>query len=155
VRTDGPVTVQLPSCGETAVFAKSGDSPGACRDRKTPRVRAKSVRRGKRRIVIRGVASDRGCAAKGLLRARKGHVSRVVVSVALRVGKRCRYLRASGRLTRPRGCRSAVLLRAKGTRRWSLTKKTRLPHGKYVVRPHALDAAGNRSRGVRLKRVRL
>ena len=158
VTSDGPVTVNLPDCGQTAKFAGSGDSPGACRDRRTPRVRVKKhgthLRHG--RLSIRGTASDRGCAAKGLRRANaRGHVSRVVVSVALVKHKRCRFLRADSKLTKARSCRRAVLLRAKGTRKWSLSKPVTLPHGKYVIRPHAVDAAGNRSRGVRPTRIRL
>jgi hypothetical protein len=157
VTSDGPLTVNLPDCGQNVKFAGSGNSPGVCRDRRTPRVRVKKhgIRLRNGRLSVRGTASDRGCAAKGALRAASGHVSQVRVSVALLHGKRCRFLRANGKLTTARSCRSAVLLRASGTRKWSLTKNANLPHGRYVIRPHAIDAAGNRSRGVRPTRITL
>jgi dienelactone hydrolase len=149
VTTDGPVTVRLAGCGQTATFAKSGDSPGACADHLAPRVtfgRRGVSRRHHGRVRLLGRAFDRGCNASGGRRASSGHVSRVIVSVAKASHGRCRFLLKSGQLGAERDCGKPVKLRAKGTRRWRLRSAEGMPTGHYRIRAQAVDAAGNRSR---------
>jgi len=156
VTTDGPVTVDLPGCGQALAFARSGDSRGACTDRLAPRavVKRSGIRRRHGRFQVRGRATDRGCKGSRGLRSRRGTVKRVAVSVARVRRHGCRFLTAKGRFTRARSCRRGVFLPAKGTRRWSFRTR-RLPAGRYRIGARAVDAAGNRSRKRRGVRVRL
>lgn len=94
-------------------------------------------------VRVRGRARDRGC----------GGTKRVQVSVARKVGGRCAFLRRNGRFTKPRRCRRAVYLRARGKRRWRLVKRVQLPAGRYVLRVRAFDGAGNRERRTRKRNV--
>jgi subtilase family serine protease len=67
----------------------AGRKVGACTDATAPRSRIKrsSLRASRRRLVLAGSASDRGCGASGA-----GRVKRVRVAVARLRGKRCRFL---------------------------------------------------------------
>jgi hypothetical protein len=118
----------------------TGSGKPSCRDTLAPTARftraAQTARR--RRLVLSGRASDRS----NCRRARAG-VRRVVVSVALRTGKRCRFLRSDGRLGTPRSCARQAFLPARGTTRWSFTLRRRLPRGRYRVAVKAMDRAGN------------
>jgi dienelactone hydrolase len=156
VTSDGPITVNLPQCGEAVKLSGSGDSPGACRDRLPPRARVArhGVKRSHGRLVVRGRASDRGCKGSGSLRSRRGVVARVGVSVARVHGHRCRFLKRKGGFTSARKCRRAIFLPARGTKKWRLRTR-KLPRGRYHVRARAIDGAGNRSPGRRYVRFTL
>ena len=93
------------------------------------------------RLHLRGRASDTGCVAAVSV---AGRVVRVEVAISLAAGRKCRFVTASGALTRARSCAKPVWLKAKGTTAWSLTTKRRLPRGTYAVQVRARDAAGNR-----------
>ncbi len=125
------------------------DSPLAlCADAKAPRAvlsRARTTLRSTR-IVVRGTASDRGCAATPATRARPGALRRVSVAVALRAGTRCRFLSRSGKLGGARSCRSPRFVTARGTSPWRLDLRGRFRKGAYVVTVRAVDTAGNRQR---------
>ena len=113
-----------------------------CKEFEAPRsaVRAARARRG--RLRVRGRARDTGC----------GGLRRVEVSIARRAGRRCRFVRRSGRLGARRRCRNAVWLNARGRSRWRLAVRRGLPPGRYVARSRARDRAGNverRRRGAR------
>jgi hypothetical protein len=105
--------------------------------------------RRKSRVTRRGVR------LRGRARGRSGcgATKRVQVSVARRVGRRCAFLRRTGRFTKARSCRRAVYLKAKGTRRWRFSKRANLPAGTYVVRVRAVNRAGNRERRTRKRNV--
>ena len=80
-----------------------------------------------------------------------GKVSRVYVSVARVRGKvghqTCAFLTAKRTLAKFRSCRKPVLLKAHGTKRWSITLNPKtLPRGNYRVVVRALDAAKNKER---------
>jgi hypothetical protein len=110
---------------------------GGCSDRKPPRSRfdRRHTRVTSRRGVrARGRAADRGCAGLGA----------VLVSVSRPRGHRCRFVQANGRLSGARGCRSPVLLRASGTRKWTLLLKARVPRGHYRVQVRGVDRNGNK-----------
>jgi hypothetical protein len=57
--------------------------------------------------------------------------------------RRCRFVAATGKLTRARSCRKPVWLAAKGTASWSFGAKRTLPRGAYAMRARARDRAGN------------
>jgi hypothetical protein len=125
---------------------------GSCLDRLAPRsvVRGRArFRRG--RLVLRGTAADRGCRAR---------LARVTVTVGKRVARgRCRFVDARGRLGRARNCLRGLPLLARGTSRWSLRLRARLPRGRYVLLARAVDTAGNvepaRRRGPNVGRLSL
>ena len=95
-----------------------------------------------------------GARITGRARSRCG-IQRVDVAVARNVGRRCAFLRRSGRLAAPRRCLPPRYLRATGRRRWRLRVTAPLPPGRYVVRSRALDRHGRPGvRSVRRVRVR-
>jgi hypothetical protein len=110
----------------TATGSSAGVACGAPRSSfaRTSRLSARSLR-------LRGTAAGSGCA-----------VRQVRVAVARKTGSRCRFLQASGRFGSPRSCLRTTYLRARGTRRWSLTTRARLPRGSYLVWSRAIDSAG-------------
>jgi hypothetical protein len=135
---------------------------GSCRD-KIPPVshfnRKRSVSR--RKLHFSGRSSDKGCkGANGVFVA--GKIGRVLVSVARVKGKtkhqRCAFLTSKRRLAKFGNCRKPVLLRAHGTRKWSITLRPKtLPRGNYRVVVRAIDAAKNkeRPRGASIAHFRL
>lgn len=128
---------------------KYDDSPLAlCADARRPRsvLSRKRSRLSSRRILLRGTASDRGCAATGATRKRPGSVSKVSVAVARKAGARCRFLGRRGTFGRARACSEPVYLRAQGTKRWRLQLRGSFPPGSYRVSRRARDGAGNRER---------
>jgi hypothetical protein len=106
-----------------------------CTDAQAPVARfdRRRSRVSRRRVRVRGRASDRGCAG----------LAAVLVSVAKPRGLRCRFLQANGRLTPLRLCRRPVRLRATGTRSWRLSLRAHLPPGRYRVQVRAVDRRGN------------
>jgi len=110
--------------------------PGACTDQTPPTssFTSKAAKRFKRTRVLRGSASDVGCG-----------VDKVEVSLARRVGKRCRFYTRSAKLSRrATSCgRATAFMPAKGTTRWSFKLPGKLARGKYVIRTRATDFAGN------------
>jgi hypothetical protein len=122
-----------------------GVAPGACTDQLRP-VAAfgrHTARRARRTHRLRGTASDRGCG-----------LDRVRVSIARKVGTRCRPLLRTRHLGRATSCRHRHWLPVRGTSRWSFRLPARLPHGAYVFRVRAVDFAGNRQHA-RVQRLRL
>ncbi len=113
-----------------------------------PRAPVSSVTRGSlrissRRVLVRGRASDHGCQASGGLLERPGQLGRVLVAVALREGRRCRFLRLTATLSAPRSCSRALYLPARGLRSFSLKLRGALPAGRYQVWSQAADTSGN------------
>src|SRR4051812_1362333 len=112
--------------------------PGACTDQVAPtsKFSKRAAKRAKRTRVLRGTARDVGCG-----------LDRVEISVARKVGKRCRYLAGSKLSRRATSCgRPARWLRVKGTSHWSFRFPKRLGRGTYVIRTRATDFAGNHER---------
>ena len=136
---------------------KYDDSPlPLCADARRPRSvlsRKRSILRSGR-ILLRGTASDRDCAATSATRKRAGSVRAVSVAVARKAGARCRFLSARGRFGGARVCSKPVYLRAKGTKSWRLELKGSFPAGTYRVSVRARDGAGNRERA-RMATLRL
>jgi hypothetical protein len=150
--SDPGTFVSTQNGGPTLCGKHPGSKPaGACRD-KVPPVshfnRKRSVSR--RKLHFSGRSHDKGCkGANGVKVA--GKIGRVLVSVARVKGKskhqRCAFLTSKRKLTKFRNCRKPVLLRAHGTKKWSITLKPRgLPRGNYRVVVRAIDAAKNKER---------
>lgn len=119
-----------------------------CADARTPRSVLSRARSSLRttRILVRGTASDRGCAATAATRERPGSLRRVSVAVALKAGGRCRFAGRAGKLGALRSCSSPRFVTARGKSRWRLDLRGRFPKGTYAITVRAVDAAGNAQR---------
>jgi hypothetical protein len=120
-------------------IATSPDSASGCGDTTAPSSRFTSRRTSRRRAAVSfaGRSSDAGCAK----------LSRVYLSVAKVRGegksRRCSFLQKNGRLTGFRSCRRTVRLRARGTAKWSVSVKGKLPRGRYQANVRGVDASKN------------
>ena len=144
-----PLLLLRPGLGILDVEARVVPGSGvACLDRTPPRSRIdrRRSRLTRTRIAVRGRAADRGCLGSGRIQPTRGKLARVRVAVSRRAGRRCRFLRRNGRLSRRRACRRPLWLRARGTRRFRLSMRARLPRGAYRVSSRAVDARSNRER---------
>ena len=134
--TTGPVTTTTggtpPPTGER------------CRDTTRPRSRFTSARVTRRGFVLRGRSTDVGCTGPTAQLSRAGGVATVSVSLArtTRDG-RCRFLRLNGRFTRARSCKRTTYLPTRGGSTWRLSRRMRLPRGRYKSWARAVDLAGN------------
>jgi subtilase family serine protease len=130
----------------------AGRKVGSCTDATAPRskFKRKSLRASRRKLVLAGSASDRGCGTSGA-----GKVKRVRVAVARLSGKRCRFLALKAGFAKPRSCKRAGYLVARGTTKWKLILRRRLPAGSYRAYVRATDSAGNAGKAASLRfRVR-
>ncbi|MFL5896609.1 MAG: hypothetical protein ACJ76Z_16040 [Thermoleophilaceae bacterium] len=133
----------------------AGGKRPRCGDRTGPTSRflprlSKAARRSGKGLVLRGTSKYRKC--KG---GAAGKVKRVVVTLKLQKGKRCRYLNRKGRLGRFTSCRrKPKLFTAKGTSKWSFKVRGPLPSGRYVALVLAKDNLGNTERRSRHRNFR-
>jgi hypothetical protein len=105
-----------------------------------------SLRLSRSRVLVRGRATDHGCKASGVLAQRRGQIARVLVSVALRSGKACRFVRSDGKLSSRRSCTKPLGLVTSGLSSWKLKVKGSLPRGRYQVWSQSIDTSGNTER---------
>ena len=73
-------------------------------------------------------------------------------------GHRCRFLQPNNHFGPRVSCLRTTYLSTKGTTRWSVRLKRRLPRGRYVVWVRGIDAVGNvehKARRVNLGRFRV
>jgi hypothetical protein len=98
------------------------------------------VRRGS--FAVRGSARESGC--------RVAELTAVTVSVSQRLRlHRCRFLLPTGRFGLVGSCVPRTPLAARGTSRWRLSVRGRLPAGRYLLISTAFDAAGRHERAGR------
>ena len=131
--------------------ASSSARPSTCADRSRPSASLLPGKQGVRathgKLQPARARERPGCVAAISV---AGTVARVEVAISRAAGrKRCRFVAAGGTLTSARSCSKPVWLKAKGTTRWSLSLKRRLPRGTYTIQVRARDAAGNRQAGRR------
>ena len=141
------------ACGQAANPTPTPEPPSTpgqllCADTRSP---VSSPTRGtlrvaRSRILVRGRAADHGCKASGVLGERRGRLARVLVAVARREGKACRFVRSNGKLSKRRSCGKPLGLPAKGLSRWTLKVKGNLPRGRYQVWSQSIDTSGNTER---------
>jgi pseudomonalisin len=137
----------------TGVAPAVARAASACADRTAPVARfakRKWVRASRKRVLLTGTASDRGCRAKGA-----GKVKRVRVAVMRKAGKRCRFLRGRKGFSPPRSCSSRIYVTAHGTTSWRLTYRGRVPKGGYRAYVRASDAERNIQLKVTARRFRV
>ncbi|WP_241004339.1 alpha/beta hydrolase [Conexibacter sp. SYSU D00693] len=110
----------------------------------TPALAAVKVGLAKGRLTARGKARASACAK---LRS-------VQVAVSKAAGKgTCRFVTASGRLTKALTCATRAALVAKGTTSWRAATTGRLAKGRYRVVVRAIDAAGGVTQVTKVLRV--
>lgn len=141
------------ACGQAAPVGTTPTPPSTpgqllCADTRAP---VSSPTRGqlrvsRSRVLVRGRASDHGCKSSGALGERRGQLARVLVAVAVRSGKACRFVRSDGRLSARRSCSKPLGLPAKGLTRWTLKVRGKLPRGRYQVWSQSIDTSGNAER---------
>jgi hypothetical protein len=102
-----------------------------------------SLRLSRSRVAVTGRARDFGCKGAGGLLSRPGQLARVLVTVALRDGRACRFLGTSGTLSARRSCSRALFLPATGLKSWTFKVGGTLPRGRYQVWTQSVDTAGN------------
>src|SRR5205823_2076527 len=88
------------------------------------------------RLLARGTALDINCDA----------LKRIAVAISRhQAGRRgrCRFLKPNGRLGQVVSCRHPRYVRTRGTARWRLRLRARLPRGTYSAQSMGVDAAGN------------
>jgi subtilase family serine protease len=125
----------------TGVAPAVAKASSACADRTAPVAsfaRRRWVRASRKRLVLSGTASDRGCGVKGA-----GKVKRVRVAVMRKAGKRCRFLKGRKGFSAPRRCSKRIYLTAHGTSKWTLTFKGRVAKGAYRTYVRASDVSRN------------
>jgi hypothetical protein len=84
---------------------------------------------------------------RGIARVRKGcgKIKRVQVSVERRKAKKCRYLKKSGRFSKPGKCRKPRYIRARGTKHWRFASKRAIARGRYRIRVRSIDSFKRKS----------
>jgi len=128
--TPEPAAPSSPPPPAPPVHAPPCAAPHASVDRRTLRVR-------RTRLTIGGHTRV-PCTTRA--------VKRVQLALARRSGARCRWLKPSGRFTRPTSCRRPVLRAVTGAKRWRFSlRHTPLTQGTYVVFVQATDRAGRRA----------
>jgi hypothetical protein len=95
-------------------------------------------------VTSHGVSSDRGC---------QGRIVSVGVAIARSVGHRCRFLDAKHKFGRVTSCAPRDFLRARGTKRWSYSRKLRLPKGVYLLWAHATNSRHRTTRNTAHKHI--
>jgi hypothetical protein len=138
------------SCASSRVPPKG--FRGQCPDRRAPvtHLKRRNIHGSHVRVRLRGRSSDRGCKATKTLKARRGHVQQVWVSIAKVRGRHgCRFVNAEGKLEKKRNCRRPTLHLARGTTHWRFKIRAKLPPGTYRAVARGIDPSGNRERPAR------
>jgi hypothetical protein len=116
--------------------------PAAVKDRLAPRskITRKSLKATRAGVQLAGTSAD--FAPAGLA----PNLANVSVTLGRRVGKQCRFARASGAFGPKVSCQRTSYLPATGTTTWTFLFRHRLPAGRYLAWIRAVDSAGNRER---------
>ncbi|MDX6670534.1 MAG: hypothetical protein QOI91_897 [Solirubrobacteraceae bacterium] len=127
-------------------FGAGGAGAHACGTRSVleSTISRRTVRTTSRRLALRGTTRVAACARNVRLR-----VTRVYIAVYRPVRKGCRHMKANGRLTGRRSCRRPILLLARGTTSWRVSRRVNLPRGRYSLWVLARDNYGHREHGTR------
>jgi hypothetical protein len=103
------------------------------------------VHASRSRLVASGTAGENQCAqASASARSRERVVAVYVMVYKLTPRGRCRFVKQNGRLTARRSCTRPVEFLARGTARWTLRLRIRIPPGRgYLLRADAVDGFGH------------
>jgi dienelactone hydrolase len=96
-------------------------------------------------LMVSGTAGEHRCATASAASRRRQRLARVYVMIYRRAAHgRCRFVKRSGALTRPRSCRRPIEFVARGTAHWSVKLRIRLAPGSYLIRSVAVDRLHHR-----------
>lgn len=148
-----PPGAQAPAgAGAPAPGPAPGTGASRCGDAARPRSSlSKRSRLTRTRILLSGRATDRECSPNGRAVRSEQKLARVEVSVAVRAGKKCRFLTAKGTLSGPRSCARPLWLKTntvsfdakKANTAWKYARAVKLPAGRYSVVVRGVDRDGN------------
>jgi dienelactone hydrolase len=141
--------------GASATPAVVTRPPSSCTRAPSVRITTRRLARG-HQLRLAGRASERACAlvAVSVLRAQRIRLVRVAIW-RTSGHTRCRYVLGSGHLSRPRSCRRPLTLHPRGTSRWSLHLRLRVPRGRYRISVTAADIRGVSSPAAAVTRIRV
>jgi dienelactone hydrolase len=134
-----PGTVPGVGRPQPPVTAQPHAAGGSCSAGPSSKLNKRRTHAYRHRLVASGTASDPQCSG--------GRITHVYVLIYRRTAQgRCRFLRLSGKFTRPRSCSRPIRYRASGRARWRLRLHISIPPGTYLIRSIAVDNFGRRQR---------
>jgi hypothetical protein len=159
-QTGGPSLCESGAAQRAQALATApAGSRGACPDRLAPvtLITRKGRRLTRTRVSLRGRSHDQGCHSANLINP-PAKVARVDVSIAKVRGKgrgsNCDFVRSGGTLAPIySNCRRPILLRAKGTRKWTFRRVVRLTPGHYRVVARGVDIYKNKERPAKRRNI--
>ncbi|HET6864364.1 MAG TPA: hypothetical protein VFH80_00495, partial [Solirubrobacteraceae bacterium] len=119
--------------------------PRGCVAAPSSRIARRRTHGSRRGVTVVGTAAEHRCTSASAANRRRQRLARVYVMVyRLAAHGRCRFVRRSGVLTRPRSCRRPIEFVARGTAHWRLRLQVSLAPGRYVIRSVAVDRLRHR-----------
>jgi dienelactone hydrolase len=144
---NAPLPVVTPQPHPASGSSSTGG--GSCTaTRPFSRLNKRHVHASRRLLLASGTAGESQCAQASASTRRRERVVAVYVMIYRPAsGRRCRFLRPSGKLTAPRSCARPIEFLARGTAHWTLRLHVRIPPGRgYLVRSDAVDGFGHHQR---------
>jgi hypothetical protein len=148
----------VPGVGKPLAPVNSQAHPASCSTRPYSNLNKRRVHASPHLLVASGSAGEPQCAVTTAAARRRQHVAHVYVMIYKPAAHgHCRFVKRSGRLTRPRSCRRPIEFRAVGRARWHVRLRIHLAPGVYLVRSDAVDGNPRHQRrtGASVKRVRV
>jgi dienelactone hydrolase len=109
------------------------------------RIARRRTHGSRHRLAVSGTAGEHRCATASAANRRRQRLAHVYVMIYRAVGHgRCRFVKRTGALSRPRSCRRPIEFVARGTSRWSLRRRISLAPGRYTIRSVAVDRLRHR-----------
>jgi dienelactone hydrolase len=119
--------------------------PHGCLAKPYSRIARRRTHGSRRGLQVSGTAGERRCASASAAHRRRQRLAHVYVVIYRRAAHgRCRFMKRSGALTRPRSCRRPLEFVARGTAHWRLNLRIRLSPGRYLLRSVAVDRLHHR-----------
>jgi dienelactone hydrolase len=120
-------------------------NPHGCVAAPHSRITRRRTHGSRHSLKVSGTAGEHRCATASAANRRRQRLARVYVMIYRAAAHgRCRFVKRSGALSRPRSCRRPIEFAARGTARWSLRLRLNLTPGRYVIRSVAVDRLHHR-----------
>jgi hypothetical protein len=126
----------------------SGSGGSCSTTRPISTLHKRRVHASRRLLVASGTASEKKCAQADAATRSHEHVVAVFVMIYKAASHgRCRFVKRNGKLSALRACTRPIEYRARGTSKWKLRRRMRIPPGRgYLVRSDAVDGLGRHQR---------
>jgi hypothetical protein len=119
--------------------------PHGCVAQPSSRIARRRTHGSRHSLTVAGTAGEHRCATASAANRRRQRLARVYVIVYRTAAHgRCRFVKRSGALSRPRSCRRPIEFVARGAARWRLRLRINLAPGRYLIRSVAVDRLGHR-----------